>query len=133
MIFFSRLAGDGGPKLCRRPLAGRADPRLMIVCPDRDQIIKMRMDQFLKVSRLVPRRALAQELCENGRIAVDGVAAKSARAVKVGDKITIRSQRSVRTVLVKEVPQQKQLSAARASEIYELLASEPVDPLDLLA
>lgn len=86
----------------------------------------------MKTSRLVPRRPLAQAMCENGSVTVNGVKAKSSRAVKAGDVITIKKGSSIRTALVKQVPEKKQLSAAQASETFELLASEREDPLDAL-
>ena len=80
----------------------------------------MRIDVFLKVSRLVPRRPLAQKLCESGAIMLNGVAAKSAREVHPGDEITIRSRERVITARVIEVPS-KPPSKALASTLYVIL------------
>lgn len=49
----------------------------------------MRLDKFLQVSRLVKRRALANELCDRGRVRVNGQRAKATAGVKAGDVITI--------------------------------------------
>ncbi|MGI6152652.1 MAG: RNA-binding S4 domain-containing protein [Christensenellaceae bacterium] len=49
----------------------------------------MRLDKYLKVSRLIKRRTVAQSACEGGRILVNGKAQKSSYQVKVGDEITI--------------------------------------------
>ena len=49
----------------------------------------MRLDKFLKVSRLIKRRTVANEACDNARISVNGRAAKASYDVKVGDKISI--------------------------------------------
>ncbi len=49
----------------------------------------MRIDKFLKVSRLLKRRALAQEACDGGRIFVNGRAVKPAHRIKVGDIVEI--------------------------------------------
>lgn len=49
----------------------------------------MRLDKFLQVSRLVKRRALANELCDRGRVRVNGQRAKATASVKAGDVITI--------------------------------------------
>ncbi|MBP3313818.1 MAG: RNA-binding S4 domain-containing protein [Oscillospiraceae bacterium] len=49
----------------------------------------MRLDKFLKVSRLIKRRTVANEACDNARIMVNGRAAKASYDVKVGDKISI--------------------------------------------
>ena len=49
----------------------------------------MRLDKFLKVSRLIKRRTVANEACDNGRISVNGRVVKAGYEVKVGDKIEI--------------------------------------------
>ncbi len=49
----------------------------------------MRIDKFLKVSRLLKRRALAQEACDGGRISVNGRVVKPAQKIKVGDIVEI--------------------------------------------
>ncbi len=49
----------------------------------------MRLDKYLKVSRLIKRRTVANEACDNGRVFINGKVAKASTDVKVGDKITI--------------------------------------------
>ena len=49
----------------------------------------MRLDKFLKVSRLIKRRTVANEACDNGRISVHGRVVKASYEVKVGDKLEI--------------------------------------------
>ncbi len=49
----------------------------------------MRLDKFLKVSRLIKRRTVANEACDNGRIQVNGRVVKASYDVKVGDKLEI--------------------------------------------
>ena len=49
----------------------------------------MRLDKFLKVSRLIVRRTVANEACDAGRVQINGRPAKASAEVKVGDKITI--------------------------------------------
>lgn len=49
----------------------------------------MRLDKYLKVSRLIKRRTVANEACDNGRIQVNGRVQKASYEVKVGDKIEI--------------------------------------------
>ena len=56
----------------------------------------MRLDKYLKVSRLIKRRTVANEACDNGRISVNGRVVKASYDVKVGDKIEISmGQRTV--------------------------------------
>ena len=58
----------------------------------------MRLDKYLKVSRLIKRRTVANEACDNGRISVNGKVVKASYDVKVGDKIEISM--GTRTVAV---------------------------------
>lgn len=50
----------------------------------------MRLDKFLKVSRLIKRRTLAKEVADQGRIEINGTAAKASSTVKEGDEMVIR-------------------------------------------
>ena len=50
----------------------------------------MRLDKYLKVSRLIKRRTVANEACDNERVTVNGRVARASYEVKVGDVITIR-------------------------------------------
>ena len=61
----------------------------------------MRLDKYLKVSRLIKRRTVANEACDNGRICVNGKVAKAGYEVKVGDHIEISM--GPRTVAVEVV------------------------------
>ena len=61
-------------------------------------MIAMRLDKYLKVSRLIKRRTVANEACDNGRISVNGRVVKASYDVKVGDKIEISM--GTRTVTV---------------------------------
>ncbi len=61
----------------------------------------MRLDKYLKVSRLIKRRTVANEACDNGRISVNGKVAKASYEVKPGDRIEITL--GARTVAVEVV------------------------------
>ena len=61
----------------------------------------MRLDKFLKVSRLIKRRTVANEACDNGRISVNGRVVKASYEVKVGDRIELNL--GARTVAVEVV------------------------------
>ena len=50
----------------------------------------MRLDKYLKVSRLIKRRTVANEACDNERVTVNGRVARASYEVKVGDEIAIR-------------------------------------------
>ena len=58
----------------------------------------MRLDKYLKVSRLIKRRTVANEACDNGRISVNGRVVKASYEVKTGDRIEITM--GTRTVAV---------------------------------
>ena len=58
----------------------------------------MRLDKYLKVSRLIKRRTVANEACDNGRISVNGRVVKASYEVKLGDRIEITM--GARTVAV---------------------------------
>ena len=63
----------------------------------------MRLDKFLKVSRLIKRRTVAKEVADQGRITINGNVAKSSSAVVVGDELTIRFGNRLMTVEVNEL------------------------------
>ena len=63
----------------------------------------MRLDKFLKASRLIKRRTVANEACDNGRISVNGRVVKASYDVKVGDKIEISLGSRVLAVEVLQV------------------------------
>ena len=64
-------------------------------------VSNMRLDKYLKVSRLIKRRTVANEACDNGRISVNGRVVKASYEVKVGDRIEIAM--GARTIAVEVV------------------------------
>lgn len=60
----------------------------------------MRIDKYLKVSRLIKRRTIANEACDAGRISINGKVAKAGSEVKVGDIIEIQFGNNVTKVQV---------------------------------
>ncbi len=82
----------------------------------------MRLDLFLKISRLMPRRTVAQEFCDAGLISVNGSAAKSAKEVKAGDEIEIRRRNRVTVLRIVSIPDKKQVSRADAPSLYEVIS-----------
>ena len=65
----------------------------------------MRLDKYLKVSRLIKRRTVANEACDNARVSVNGKPAKASYEVKVGDRITITLGQRTLSVEVLQVVQ----------------------------
>lgn len=82
----------------------------------------MRLDLFLKSSRLILRRSLAQEFCDAGLVKVNGVKAKSSREVKINDEIEIKRSQKILTVRVLQVPTVKQVSRQAASSLFEVVS-----------
>jgi ribosomal 50S subunit-recycling heat shock protein len=81
----------------------------------------MRLDQYLRASRLVLRRTVAQELCEAGAVTVNAAPARASRTVRAGDEINIRRRDRALTVRVRTVPETKQVSRAQAPTLYEII------------
>ncbi len=84
-----------------------------------DWEIKMRLDKFLKVSRLIKRRTIANEACDAGRVMVNGKQAKASVHVKVGDTIEILF--GTKTVKVRVTGIQDTTKKERAKELFEYL------------
>lgn len=82
----------------------------------------MRLDLFLKTSRLVKRRTVAQELCDAGRVLVNGAAAKPAKEVRPGDILTVAF--SSRTVEIEVLGLPLSSRAATPEEIYRIRSDE---------
>ena len=80
----------------------------------------MRLDKFLKVSRLIKRRTVANEVSVTGRVFVNGNPAKPAKQLKQGDIITIvYSNRKVEARVLK-IPENN-VSVQEAPDLYELI------------
>ena len=80
---------------------------------------KMRLDKFLKVSRLIKRRTVANEACDAGRVMVNGKAAKASAQVKPGDVIEI--QFGTRTVKAEVLQLQDTTKKEEAKELFRYL------------
>ena len=85
----------------------------------------MRLDKFLKVSRLIKRRTVANEACDSERISVNGRNAKASYDVKIGDKITVAFGNKSVTVKVLEI--KDTTKKTEASGMYEVISEEDVE------
>lgn len=89
----------------------------------------MRLDKFLKVSRLIKRRTLAKEVADQGRITINGKVAKASSDVKAGDELSIRFGQKVVTASVEAVKDSaKKEDAASMFTIIKEERLEKVDP-----
>ena len=76
----------------------------------------MRLDKYLKVSRLIMRRTMANEACDNGLVSVNGRPARASYEVKEGDRLTLRL--GAREVTVEVVSVQETVRQADAAGLY---------------
>lgn len=79
----------------------------------------MRLDKYLKVSRLIKRRTIAKDVCEGEKISVNGRIAKPSADIKIGDIITIDMRQHVLEVKVLATP--NSVRADEAHDLYEIL------------
>ncbi len=82
----------------------------------------MRLDLFLKVSRLIVRRSLAQEFCDAGMVRVNGKQAKSSKEIHTGDEIEINRPNRQTKIRVLEIPEKKQVSRDESVRLYQVLS-----------
>lgn len=88
----------------------------------------MRLDKFLKLSRLIKRRTLAKEVADQRRIEINGKVVKAASKVKVGDELAIRFGQKIVTVrveLLKDVVRKEE-----ASTMYTILKEERLEKIE---
>ncbi len=85
----------------------------------------IRLDKWLKIARIFKRRVEAAGACETGRVKVNGVLAKAAKAVKIGDAITVKGSTQYRELKVVDIVF-KSIPAKQARELYEESRSEAI-------
>lgn len=89
----------------------------------------MRLDKFLKVSRLIKRRTLAKEVAVQGRITINGKVAKPGSVVKVGDELAIRFGQKIVTARIEQVSDTaRKEDAAKMFTILKEERLEKVEP-----
>lgn len=79
----------------------------------------MRLDKFLKVSRIIKRRTLSKEMTESSRVKVNGKTAKPSTKLKIGDLIEIEFGRTILVVRVKEL--REHVLKDDSSMLYEIV------------
>ncbi len=78
----------------------------------------MRLDKFLKISRIIKRRSVANEVADNGRVSVNGKIAKASYEVKVGDILEIQFGDKISKFQILSIPK---VEGKNISEIIKLL------------
>lgn len=85
----------------------------------------MRLDKYLKVSRIIKRRTIAKEVADKGRIKINGVLAKSSTNVKTGDEIEVRFGNKLLTVRVLEM--KDSTKKEDATKMYEIISETRIE------
>jgi ribosomal 50S subunit-recycling heat shock protein len=90
----------------------------------------VRLDKFLKVSRLIKRRTLAKEVADQGRITINGFEGKASSNVKIGDVLTIRFGQKLVTVQIESIQETSRKN--EATELYSVVKEEKLSNQDIL-
>ena len=88
----------------------------------------MRLDKYLKVSRLIKRRTLAKEVADQGRITINDKVAKASGAVKVGDVLAIRFGQKIVTARVEEL--RDTVKKEDAAKMFTILKEERLEKIE---
>lgn len=80
----------------------------------------MRIDKYLKNARLIKRRTIAKEACDQGRILVDGKIAKPGTEVKIGDEVSIKF--GEKSTVIKILELNEHVTKDGAKLMYEVLS-----------
>lgn len=84
----------------------------------------MRLDRYLKVSRLIKRRSVAKEIADGGRVLINGKTAKPSSEIKVGDEIELHLGRN--TIGVKVLLLNERANLQEAEDMYKILYQENI-------
>ena len=84
----------------------------------------MRLDKYLKVSRLIKRRTVANEACDAGRVLVNGKPARASYDVKIGD--TLEIQLGNRRMVAEVLKISEYANRETASELYRMISEEKI-------
>ena len=79
----------------------------------------LRVDKFIKATNIVKKRSIAQDMCENGVVSINGVMAKASKEVKIGDIIELKYLERIKKFKVLKIPVLKNV---RKSEIQEYVS-----------
>ncbi|KIC77313.1 RNA-binding S4 domain-containing protein [Streptococcus constellatus] len=85
----------------------------------------MRLDKYLKVSRIIKRRPIAKEVADKGRIKVNGILAKSSANLKINDEIEIRFGNKI--LLVRVLEMKDSTKKEDAAKMYDIIKEKKVE------
>ncbi|GEN31285.1 ribosomal 50S subunit-recycling heat shock protein [Cerasibacillus quisquiliarum] len=84
----------------------------------------MRLDKFLKLSRIIKRRTLAKEIADQGRVTINGNQAKAASRVVIGDKLSIQFGQKIVTIEVLDI--KENVKKSEAESMYRVIQEEKI-------
>jgi len=84
----------------------------------------LRLDKFLKVSRLIKRRTLAKQVADQGRITINGNKAKASSVVEVGDELTIQFGQKNVTIQINML--KEAVKKDEVDMLYKVIKEEPI-------
>lgn len=90
----------------------------------------MRLDLYLKVSRLIKRRTIAQEMCERGKVLVNNQVAKPAKEVRPGDHLTLLF--ATKRIELEVLDLATSTRKADAALLYRVIAEQRIEPEETL-
>ena len=85
---------------------------------------RVRIDQWLLAARLFKTRPFAQRACEGGKVSVNGQGVSAHRLVRAGDRVTVKTERGTRQLVVRGLGK-KRLGPAEARELYDDVTPPP--------
>lgn len=86
----------------------------------------MRLDQFLKISRIIKRRTVAKAICDDDRVTVNGNLAKAGKEIHEGDILRLNLRSKIITCQVLSTPL-RNVSISEASSLYKILSEENIE------
>lgn len=88
----------------------------------------MRLDKFLKVSRLIKRRTLAKQVADQGRITINGKVAKASSVIKESDEVAIRFGQKIVTVTIDQL--KESTKKEDAASMYTIIKEEKLEQIE---
>ena len=86
----------------------------------------MRLDKFLKLSRIIKRRPLAKAVCDGGRVWINDHLAKAGKEVNEGDILRVNLKSRILTCRILSIPTGN-VRVAEASSLYEIISEEKIE------
>ena len=86
----------------------------------------MRLDKFLKISRIIKRRPVAKAVCDSGRVLINDHPAKAGREISEGDVLRVDLNTKILTCKILSIPTGN-VRAADASSLYEVISEETIN------